>query len=65
MATLAYRPDGLDGAELDVDFVLHGSADDQTAGPAAAWATTCTRGDAVGILDEGIRHCPPSCAATG
>ncbi|MCP9948198.1 siderophore-interacting protein [Actinomadura madurae] len=54
----AYRPDGMDGPELDVDFVLHGSADDQTAGPAAIWATTCTKGDIVGILDEGIGFNP-------
>jgi NADPH-dependent ferric siderophore reductase len=39
----AYRPDGPDGPELDVDFVLHGSAEHGTAGrprsgPAAARA---------------------------
>lgn len=53
----AYRPataDGSAGPELDVDFVIHGSAADGTAGPAASWAETCSEGDAVAILDEGI-----------
>jgi len=54
----AYRPDGPDGPELDVDFVLHGSAEDGTAGPAATWAQNCARGDAVAILDEGIGFNP-------
>lgn len=54
----AYRPDGPDGPELDVDFVLHGSAEDGTAGPAAAWANSCARGDAVALLDEGIGFNP-------
>lgn len=49
----AYRPDGPDGPELDIDFVLHGSAADGTAGPAATWAQHCARDDAVAILDEG------------
>jgi NADPH-dependent ferric siderophore reductase len=55
----AYRADGPEGPELDVDFVLHGSADDGTAGPAATWATTCAKGDPVAILDEGIGFNPP------
>ncbi|MFJ1767047.1 siderophore-interacting protein [Amycolatopsis sp. NPDC088138] len=54
----AYRSDGPDGPELDVDFVLHGSAEDGTAGPAATWAQHCARGDAVAILDEGIGFNP-------
>jgi NADPH-dependent ferric siderophore reductase len=54
----SYRADGPSGAELDVDFVLHGSAEDGTAGPAAAWAETCSAGDAVAILDEGIGFNP-------
>src|SRR5690606_25158926 len=29
------------GAEVDVDFVLHGSAAEGTAGPASRWAETC------------------------
>ena len=53
----AYRPEG---PELDVDFVLHGSAADGTAGPAATWAETCVPGDSVGIIDEGIGFNPPS-----
>ncbi|WP_232847906.1 siderophore-interacting protein [Occultella kanbiaonis] len=50
----AYRPDGPLGPELDIDFVLHGSAAEGTAGPAASWAQTCAPGDVVAILDEGI-----------
>lgn len=55
----AYRPDGPAGPELDVDFVLHGSTANGTAGPAATWAQNCTEGDAVAILDEGIGFNPP------
>ncbi|MDN5895158.1 MAG: siderophore-interacting protein [Nocardioides sp.] len=54
----AYRANGPDGPELDVDFVLHGSADDHTSGPAATWAQTCTVGDPVAILDEGVGFNP-------
>jgi NADPH-dependent ferric siderophore reductase len=54
----AYRADGPDGPELDIDFVLHGSAEDGTSGPAATWAQTCAPGDAVAILDEGIAFNP-------
>lgn len=56
----AYRADGVDGPELDVDFVIHGSAAEGTAGPAATWATSCAPGDAVAILDEGIGFNPSS-----
>ncbi|TKV57173.1 siderophore-interacting protein [Nakamurella flava] len=55
----AYRPDGADGPELDVDFVLHQAADG-SSGPAAAWAGRCLPGDAVAILDEGIGFNPPA-----
>ncbi|OZM71194.1 NADPH-dependent ferric siderophore reductase [Amycolatopsis antarctica] len=55
----AYRADGPGGPELDVDFVLHGSAADGTAGPAASWAQDCGVGDTVAILDEGIGFHPP------
>lgn len=54
----AYRPDGPQGPELDVDLVLHGSATDGTSGPAATWAQTCVPGDAVAILDEGVTFVP-------
>ncbi|GGK45111.1 hypothetical protein Ppa06_00770 [Planomonospora parontospora subsp. parontospora] len=37
----AYRPGGAGGPELDVDFVLHGSPGEGTAGPASTWALTC------------------------
>lgn len=55
----AWRADGPDGPELDIDFVLHGSAADDTAGPAATWAAGCAEGDIVAILDEGIGFNPP------
>ncbi|MDG4862336.1 siderophore-interacting protein [Streptomyces sp. T-3] len=55
----AHRPDGPEGPELDVDFVLHGSESDPHAGPAATWARTCAEGDAVVLLDEGIAFSPP------
>jgi NADPH-dependent ferric siderophore reductase len=54
----AYRPARPEGPELDVDLVLHGSADDGTAGPAATWAQTGEVGDAVAILDKGIGFTP-------
>lgn len=53
-----FRPSGEHGPELDVDFVLHGSAAEGTAGPAATWAETCEPGDPVAILDEGILFTP-------
>ena len=56
----AYHADGPQGPELDVDFVLHGSAEGGTAGPAATWAATCAPGDAVAIIDEGISFNPPA-----
>ncbi|WP_431806586.1 siderophore-interacting protein [Microbacterium paraoxydans] len=55
----AYRPATADtGAELDVDFVLHGSAADGTAGPASRWAETCAPGEHVLIIDEGLAFNP-------
>lgn len=53
----AYRADV---HELDVDFVLHGSVEDGTAGPATAWALRCEKGDRVAIVDEGITCAPPA-----
>lgn len=58
----AYRPDGPDGPELDVDVVLHGTDGASSAagaGPGMAWAQTCERGDPVALLDEGIGFTPP------
>ena len=46
------------GAEIDVDFVLHGSAADGTAGPASRWAETCEPGEHVLIIDEGLTFNP-------
>ncbi|ACZ22064.1 siderophore-interacting protein [Sanguibacter keddieii DSM 10542] len=56
----AYRADGPRGPEIDVDLVVHGSVADGTSGPAATWAQTCTPGDVVAILDEGIGFNPPA-----
>ena len=53
-----WRPDGPEGAELDIDFVIHGDPTDQTSGPAARWAHACSPGDAVAIIDEGITFTP-------
>ncbi|WP_327351332.1 siderophore-interacting protein [Streptomyces sp. NBC_01304] len=55
----AHRPDGPEGPELDIDFVLHGSEPDAHAGPAAAWARSCAEGDAVVLVDEGVAFNPP------
>lgn len=46
------------GAELDIDFVLHGSAADGTAGPASRWAETSRPGENVAIIDEGLAFNP-------
>ena len=46
------------GAEIDVDFVLHGSAADGTAGPASSWAEQCTAGEHVLVIDEGLTFNP-------
>lgn len=55
----AFRPATADtGAELDVDFVLHGSAAEGTAGPASAWAETCEPGESVVLIDEGLAFNP-------
>jgi NADPH-dependent ferric siderophore reductase len=55
----AFRPaEGDQDAELDVDFVLHGSAADGTAGPASRWAETCATGESVVIIDEGLAFNP-------
>ena len=55
----AYRPaTGDSGAEIDVDFVLHGSAAEGTAGPASRWAETCAPGEHVLIIDEGLTFNP-------
>ncbi|MFK4759597.1 siderophore-interacting protein [Microbacterium sp. ZW T5_45] len=55
----AFRPGTTDAAaELDVDFVLHGSAAEGTAGPASRWAETCEPGEHVLIIDEGLTFNP-------
>lgn len=53
----AYRAVGASGgAEIDVDFVLHGTG--PTAGPASRWADAATPGESVVIIDEGLRFNP-------
>lgn len=55
----AFRPATTErGAEVDVDFVLHGSAAEGTAGPASRWAETCAPGDRVVVIDEGLTFNP-------
>lgn len=55
----AHRPATAEsGAEIDVDFVLHGTAADGTAGPASRWAETCAPGEHVLIIDEGLTFNP-------
>ncbi|MGN8553810.1 UNVERIFIED_CONTAM: siderophore-interacting protein [Microbacterium sp. SLM126] len=55
----AFRPAADDrGAEIDVDFVLHGSAEDAAAGPASRWAQTCEPGESVVLIDEGLAFNP-------
>lgn len=46
------------GTEIDIDFVLHGSAAEGTAGPASRWAETCSPGEHVLIIDEGLSFNP-------
>ena len=47
-----------EGAELDVDFVVHGDEHGGRAGPASSWATRAVPGDRVAILDEGRIYNP-------
>ncbi|WP_298749965.1 siderophore-interacting protein [uncultured Serinicoccus sp.] len=54
----AYREHGVDGPELDVDFVVHGSEEHGDAGPASLWAQRCEVGDEVAIIDEGAIYHP-------
>ncbi|WP_226533805.1 siderophore-interacting protein [Microbacterium paraoxydans] len=55
----AFRASTVDAAaEIDVDFVLHGSVADGTAGPASRWAETCRPGEHVLIIDEGLTFNP-------
>lgn len=50
----AYRPaQGADGAEIDVDFVVHAAADG-SMGPAPSWALGAQPGEDVAIIDEGL-----------
>lgn len=57
----AYRPaSATGGAELDVDFVLHGTG--PASGPASRWAHAAAEGDSVVILDEGVLFRPDTAA---
>jgi NADPH-dependent ferric siderophore reductase len=46
------------GAEIDVDFVVHGTVEGGDAGPASRWAQTCVPGESVVIIDEGLMFNP-------
>ncbi|WP_130011616.1 siderophore-interacting protein [Serinicoccus sediminis] len=59
----AYREHGVDGPELDVDFVVHGSEAAGDAGPASLWAQRCEVGDEVAVIDEGAIYHPVEDAA--
>ncbi|MCT9819274.1 siderophore-interacting protein [Microbacterium sp. W1N] len=53
----AFRPATAEaGAEIDVDFVLHGTG--PTAGPASRWAAAAEPGESVVIIDEGLGFNP-------
>lgn len=53
----AYRAIGESGgAEIDVDFVLHGTG--PAAGPASRWADAAAPGESVVIIDEGLGFNP-------
>ncbi|BDV29485.1 siderophore-interacting protein [Microbacterium terricola] len=55
----AYRAaSGDQGAEIDVDFVIHGTVEGGDAGPASRWAQTCRAGESVVIIDEGLMFNP-------
>jgi len=62
-----FRPAGQgrlsEGAELDVDFVVHGSEHGGHAGPASSWAARAVPGDRVAILDEGRIYNPDTDAS--
>lgn len=54
----AFRADGENGPELDLDFVLHG--DSTHSGPAASWAAKAAPGDPLIIAGPRGSHVPPS-----
>lgn len=61
----AFRPAaGAAAAELDIDFVLHGSASDLAGGgPASAWAASASAGGQLAIAGpRGSRLAPDACA---
>lgn len=46
-----------EAAELDLDFVLHGSG--EHAGPGSSWAENAQVGDKIGVLSDGADYQPP------
>jgi NADPH-dependent ferric siderophore reductase len=64
----AFRADGEDGPELDIDFVLHGDAGPAVGGPAggganggpaSAWAARCRSGDELVVAGPRGSHLIP------
>ena len=49
-----------DGAEMDIDVVLHWDESGKMAGPVATWATTAAVGSQLALLDQGPLFDPPS-----
>ncbi|MDV8021833.1 siderophore-interacting protein [Rhodococcus sp. IEGM 1330] len=62
-----FRPVGQgrysEGAEMDVDFVVHGAEHGGQAGPASSWAAHAVPGKRVAILDEGRIYNPDTNAS--
>lgn len=57
--TVRASRDSAEGREIDIDFVLHESAETgDVEGIAAKWSLECEPGDSVGLLDEGIGFAP-------
>lgn len=42
--------------ELDIDFIVHGDADDEHSGVANRWAQRATPGETVALLDQGVGY---------
>lgn len=56
--TYTVRASRPDLHEIDVDFVVHEPEDGAEPGPGCGFATGCSVGDQVGILDQGVGYAP-------